>query len=158
MAPEQIYSIDHCWVCFSWINAHPFSLLFTACTRSQSSLCEIDDSEDILCRMCTWMEISSSAVTKAIKAKRKRDEKKENDEVETVRERVQLWCRLSVWIWRPDDLWLHSRLALTVVSGERGANLKLSGDPQPCNIKARASTLCQKPTEQLSKPYLKTPV
>lgn len=56
----------------------------------------------------------------------------------------------SVWIWCPDDLCLQSRLVLTVVSGERGANLKLSGDPQPCNIKARAGTLCQKPTEQLS--------
>lgn len=70
------------------------------------------------------------------------------------RERESSFDAGSVWIWRPDDLRLQSRLALTVVSGERGANLKLSGDPQPCDRKARAGTPCQKPTEQSSDPYL----
>ena len=93
-----------------------------------------------------WMKCtSSSLVSEALNAMTKRDEKKEKDEVETVweRERSKLWCCGSVWIWRPDDLCLQGRLALTVVSGKTGANLKLSGDPQPCNIKARAGTLCQ---------------
>lgn len=137
-------------VCFKWINAHLFPLLFTAWTQSISSHSWIDDSQDILCRMCMWTDISSSVATKAIQAEGRRDEKKENDEVETVWERDRLWCRLTVWIWRPDDLCLHRRLVLTVVSGESGANLKLSGDPQPRRAKDRASMLCHKPTEQLS--------
>lgn len=87
-APQQIYSIDQSWECLSWINAHPLSLLFTICTKSISALAEIDDSEDILCRMGgVRMWISSSLVSAVVKAVTKRDEKKEKEEVETVGER-----------------------------------------------------------------------
>ncbi|KAM7409092.1 hypothetical protein PAMA_002683 [Pampus argenteus] len=97
--------------------------------------------------------LSSPLDIEDIKAKGGRYEvkQKKKDEVETVCEGKG---SSSVWIWRPDDLRLQSRLALTVVSGERGTNLKMSGDPQSCNIKARAGTLCGKPTEQFIWPYL----
>ena len=54
---------------FSWINAHPLSLLFTICTTRTSVLSGIDDSGDIL---------SSPLVIEAIKAKGRRNEMKEN--------------------------------------------------------------------------------
>ena len=65
----------------------PFSLLFTICTKRISFLGQIDDSKDILCRMGVQMWISSSLVSKAIKAVTKRDEKKRKEDVETVWER-----------------------------------------------------------------------
>ena len=75
-------------------------------------------------------------------------------ERERERERVQLWCWLCVdlasrWPVLAEQISLDS-----CFWRERGANLKLSGDPQLRDRKARAGTLCQKPTEQSSDPYL----
>lgn len=79
-----------------------------------------------------------------------------------------LSCWLYVRIWSPDDLCLQSRLALSCFCSEREGQresekkererLRLSGNPQPCTLKARVGMLCQKPTEQLWKLYLKTAV
>lgn len=129
-----IYSMDYCWVCPSWIDAHRILLLFTANTPPRRWVTVKTSS----CRI----ETSSYAFTVATRAQKKssRGWKKEWWGKDNLGE---LWCWLSVWIWSPDDLCLQSRLALTVVSvvrarvracmwaweREREAQLRLSGNP-----------------------------
>lgn len=129
-----IYSMDYCWVCPSWIDAHRILLLFTANTPQRrwvtvkTSSCRIETSSYAF-------TVATRAQKKAVGGGKKEWWGKDN--------RGELWCWLSVWIWSPDDLCLQSRLALTVVSvvharvracmwaweREREAQLRLSGNP-----------------------------